>query len=94
MEITKDLKFLSEWQPNCWLHYLFYHLVITTTVLCHFSYYLTIRPFFLINNFYLRHQNIEVLPNGEAKFIGPSDANEEAGCVHSDVPIPNETEIR
>jgi len=41
-----------------------------------------------------RHQNIEVLPNGEAKFIGPSDANEEAGCVRSDVPIPNETEIR
>ena len=43
---------------------------------------------------HLRHQNIELLPDGQAIFVGPSDDNEEAACIRSNAPIPNETGVR
>jgi len=41
-----------------------------------------------------RHQNIEILPNGQVRFVGPSDSNDEAACIRSNVPIPNEIGFR
>lgn len=41
-----------------------------------------------------RHQNIDLLSNVEAHFVGPSDDDGEAASVRSDVPIPNEGACR
>ena len=41
-----------------------------------------------------RHSNIEISGAAEARFVGPSDLNEEAASIQSDVPIPVDGNLR
>ena len=41
-----------------------------------------------------RHNNIEISGSDEARFVGPSDLNEEAASIQSDVPIPVDGNLR
>ena len=52
--------------------------------------YHIVKIFFSTN----RHTNIEISGTDEARFVGPSDENEEAASIQSDVPIPVDGNLR